>query len=113
MHMAAKSLESESFNEELAPSNFDTEASDVNNDIVMTTSISGAQENVPTENGNGTIPSRRDTGELNPDVTDSNLNGNSTHQSSTHNSSRLRKFVTSAKERFDSIEPGWAQRKTS
>lgn len=110
--MATQGLESESFNEEPTLPNIESEVTDVN-DTVTPASLNGAQENVPAENGNGTIPSSSVSGYQNPDVTDSNPEGNPTHQSSTNNSSRLRKFVTSAKERFDNLEPGWAQRKTS
>lgn len=111
--MATQSMDSESFKEELASSNTDAEVKDVKD--ILTPTGSGAQENVPTEIGNGTLPTSNVIGDLNPDVSDSDsiVDDNTSLQSSTGNSSRLRKFVTSAKERFDNLEPGWAQRKTS
>ena len=96
------------------------------NDIVSqqlsaTLSGDGGVEDVPTENGNGTTPTLQLKGadvdsnhelqdsDVGPDV-NSQGDEDATEATST---SRLRKFVSSAKERFDNIEPGWAQRKTS
>jgi len=112
--MATNVLESEllneelEFNNELGPSNSDAEVTD--DPVTLTSTHSGAQENVPTENGNGTLPSSNGTRDLNPEVSDSDSSAGV--NTSLSNSSRLRKFVSSAKERFDNLEPGWAQRKT-
>ena len=96
------------------------------NDIVaseLSANLSGdgGVGDVPAENGNGTMPTSQLSGadvDLNPELQDSDVGSDvnsletedATEATST---SRLRKFVTSAKERFDNIEPGWAQRKTS
>lgn len=93
----------------------------VNHELSANLSGDGGVGDVPAENGNGTSTTPQLSGadvDLNPELQDSDVgsDGNShvtedaTEASST---SRLRKFVSSAKERFDNIEPGWAQRKTS
>lgn len=93
----------------------------VNSELSANLSGDGGVEDVPTENGNGTIPTSQLSGaevDLNPEEQDSDFgsddNSRETEDTSEASSTnRLRKFVSSAKERFDNIEPGWAQRKTS
>ena len=108
---------------------FYTDAAD-DNDIVTSElpanfSGDGAVEDVPAENGNGNNATAQLSGASHVASNDSNLevqdsdvgpDGNSQgaeDASEASSTSRLRNFVSSAKERFDNIEPGWAQRKTS
>lgn len=92
----------------------------VTSELSANLSGSGGVEDGPADNGNGTTATPQLSGAVidsNPEVQDSDVvsdvNSQLTEDATvTSSTSRLRKFVSSAKERFDNIEPGWAQRKT-
>lgn len=121
MHMANTTVVESNPEENVEPSTVTADDNDiVNQQLSANLNGSGVVEDVPTDNGNGTTPTILPSGasdDLNPDVQDSNskvtdVNSHVGGVTDVTSTSRLRKFVTSAKERFDNIEPGWAQRKT-
>ena len=81
----------------------------------------GGVGDVPASDGKETPPNSQLSGagiDSNHDEHDSDVGSDNNSQevvdaTETSSTSRLRKFVSSAKERFDNLEPGWAQRKTS
>lgn len=90
-------------------------ADDVSHDVVALDTTSGAQEDIPNTKPLANTPSTeltQLTGNSDSLVPESNPSENTSSQLS-RNGNGLRKFLSSAKERFDNVEPGWAQRRTN
>jgi len=119
MHMANTTAAESNPGENMEFSSFDD---NVDSELSPATlGVTAGVEDVRADNGKGTPTSSQLSGVsevLNPEEQDSNpgspdsypLTNGVTEATTT---SRLRKFVSSAKERFDNVEPGWAQRKTT
>ena len=87
-------------------------ADDVSHDVVALDTTSGAEEDIPNTKPLANTPSTELAGNSNASRPDSNPSENTSSQL-TRNGNGLRKFLSSAKERFDNVEPGWAQRRTN
>ena len=87
-------------------------ADDVSHEVKALDTLSGAQEDIPHTNTLANTPSTELAGNSNASRPDSNPSENTSSQL-TRNGNGLRKFLSSAKERFDNVEPGWAQRRTN
>lgn len=121
MHMANTMVVESNSEEEVQPSTATADDNDIVNPESTNLSGDGGVGDVPAENGNGTTSTSQLSGadvDSNLELQDSDVGSDVNSQEAedateASSTSRLRKFVSSAKERFDNIEPGWAQRKTS
>jgi hypothetical protein len=88
-------------------------ADDVSHDVKALDTPSGDKEDILASNSIANTAIEELVEDSDVFVQDSNPEYPNNSSQLSRNGRGLRKFLSSAKERFDNIEPGWAQRKTS